>query len=185
MILEPADAYASDASDAYGVEKAIHDAEAPGAIHDGPQLEADDAEAPEELEEALDDLLNDIEHEAIAEKAAQRPPVKYNGNTALEIAEQVHQVQEMLTAGVRPNVIRRYCADEWGLSTRTAEKRMADARRKMVTDANCYDRTEKVGQMLQQLEKVLEDALKMRQGSNAIGAIRLQADLLQLLTRQN
>jgi hypothetical protein len=55
----------------------------------------------------------------------------------------------------------------------------------MVIDANVYDRQEKVGQMLQQLEQVLEQALTMRQGSNAIGALRLQADLLQLLTRQN
>jgi hypothetical protein len=39
--------------------------------------------------------------------------------------------------------------------------------------------------MLQQLEQVLEQALAMKQGSNAIGALRLQADLLQLLARQN
>jgi hypothetical protein len=55
----------------------------------------------------------------------------------------------------------------------------------MVTDANVMDRQEKVGQMLQQLEQVLEQALRLNQGSNAIGALRLQADLLQLLSRQN
>ena len=105
--------------------------------------------------------------------------------TAFEIVAQVHQVQEWLTQGKRPNQIRRLCAEQWGLKTRAAEQRMYDARRQMVIDANVYDRQEKVGQMLQQLEQVLEQSLQMRQGSNAIGAMRLQADLLQLLSRQN
>ena len=108
-----------------------------------------------------------------------------NAFNSIEIAAQIHAVQEWLTSGKRPNEIRRLCAQEWGLSTRVAETRMAMARRQMVVDANVYDRQEKVGQMLQQLEQVLEQALKMHQGSNAIGALRLQADLLQLLSRQS
>jgi hypothetical protein len=102
---------------------------------------------------------------------------------SIAIAQQVFQVQEWLSLGKRPNQIRRLCADEWGLSFRTAESRIQMARRQMVTDANVMDRQEKVGQMLQQLEQVLEQALAMRQGSNAIGALRLQADLLQLISR--
>lgn len=107
------------------------------------------------------------------------------GFRAHEIAEQIAQVQEWLTEGKRPNQIRALCAEHWGLKTRAAEQRMQDARRQMISDANCMDRKDKVAQMLQQLEKVLEQALDMKQGSNAIGALRLQADLLQLLTRQN
>jgi hypothetical protein len=99
--------------------------------------------------------------------------------------DQIHQVQEWLTQGKRPNQIRALCAEHWGLKTRSAEQRIQDARRQMVADANVMDRPEKVGQMLQQLEQVLEQALAMKQGSNAIGALRLQADLLQLLARQN
>jgi hypothetical protein len=104
---------------------------------------------------------------------------------AHEIVAQVHQVQEWLSLGKRPNQIRALCAERWGLKTRAAEQRIQDARRQMVTDANVMDRQEKVGQMLQQLEQVLEQALRLNQGSNAIGALRLQADLLQLLSRQN
>jgi hypothetical protein len=55
----------------------------------------------------------------------------------------------------------------------------------MVIDVNTYDRKEMAAKMLQSLETVLNQALEMRQGSNAIGAMRLQADLLQLLSRQN
>jgi hypothetical protein len=55
----------------------------------------------------------------------------------------------------------------------------------MILDVNVYDRKEMCAKMLQSLESVLNQALEMRQGSNAIGAMRLQADLLQLLSRQN
>lgn len=113
------------------------------------------------------------------------PKKKRKAFRAIEIANQIHQVQEWLTQGKRPNQIRQLCSEEWGLETRVAENRIQDARRQMVTDANVMDRPEKVGQMLQQLEQVLEQALAMKQGSNAIGALRLQADLLQLLARQN
>jgi hypothetical protein len=122
----------------------------------------------------------------VAEEPANAPePKKRKAFRAIEIAQQVHQVQEWLTQGKRPNQIRKLCSEEWGLETRTAENRIHDARRQMVADANVMDRPEKVGQMLQQLEQILEQALAMKQGSNAIGALRLQADLLQLLARQN
>ena len=104
---------------------------------------------------------------------------------AIEIVEQIHQVQEWLTQGKRPNQIRALCAEHWGLKTRAAEQRMQDARRQMILDVNTYDRKEMTAKMLQSLETVLNQALEMRQGSNAIGAMRLQADLLQLLSRQN
>jgi hypothetical protein len=110
---------------------------------------------------------------------------KRQGYRAIEIVEQIHQVQEWLTQGKRPNQIRALCAEHWGLKTRAAEQRMQDARRQMVVDVNTYDRKEMAAKMLQSLETVLNQALEMRQGSNAIGAMRLQADLLQLLSRQN
>jgi citrate synthase len=139
---------------------------------------------PEQPEEAV------AAEEAAAPVVADEPPAaaapkKRKAFRALEIAAQVHQVQEWLTEGKRPNQIRQLCSEQWGLETRVAEHRIQDARRQMVADANVMDRQEKVGQMLQQLEQILEQALQMKQGSNAIGALRLQADLLQLLARQN
>ena len=139
------------------------------------------ASAPSEVVSAEAQAAEEAEP-AEGGKKAPKQRVAYR---ALEIAAQIQQVQEWLTQGKRPNQIRALCAQEWGLGTRASEQRMQDARRQMVVDANVYDRQEKVGQMLQQLEQVLEQALTMRQGSNAIGALRLQADLLQLLSRQN
>lgn len=106
-----------------------------------------------------------------------------NAFTAPEIAKQIWQIQEWLVAGMRPNQIRKLCQQEWGLGTRTADSRITAARQQIVTDVNVMDRAQKVGQMVEQLEKVLEMSLATRQGSNAIGAIRLQSELLQLLAK--
>lgn len=144
-----------------------------------PQIEAQKPAAAD-AKNAIQVAPNEEQPTTKADGAKRR-----NAFNALEIAAQIHQVQEWLTAGYRPNMIRSLCEEHWGLSSRVAETRMASARQQMIADANVYDRKEKVGQMLQQLELVLQQALDLRQGSNAIGALRLQADLLQLLSRQN
>jgi len=153
----------------------------PSAVAYGNE-EADSADCGCEAEGPDDD--GDAEDNVPAEVGTQEPK-RRQAFKALEIAEQIHQVQEWLTLGKRPNEIRRLCDAKWGLSTRVSETRMADARRQMIIDVNTYDRKEMTAKMLQSLETVLNQALEMRQGSNAIGAMRLQADLLQLLSRQN
>ena len=155
--------------------QAVEAVEAPEAIQPG----ASSAPDASVIQEAIDKAVQSVLLDDIVQKKSKV------GNTHREIADQVHQVQEWLTLGKRPNQIRALCAELWGLKTRAAEQRIHDARKQMVVDCNDMDRKDKVGQMLQQLEEVLQQALDMRQGSNAIGAIRLQADLLQLLTRQN
>jgi len=117
--------------------------------------------------------------------AAGDVPKRRQAFTAYEIADQTRIVQDWLAAGVRPNVIRQRCSDRWGFSTRTAEHRMHAARRQMVADINIMDRAEKVSEMLEKLENVIEQALDSRMGANAIGAMRLQADLLQLIQKRN
>jgi hypothetical protein len=136
-----------------------------------------EAEGPDGDEDAAD--------ASVPAEVGTQDEKKRQAYRAIEIVEQIHQVQEWLTQGKRPNQIRALCAEHWGLKTRAAEQRMQDARRQMVVDVNTYDRKEMAAKMLQSLETVLNQALEMRQGSNAIGAMRLQADLLQLLSRQN
>lgn len=102
---------------------------------------------------------------------------------ALEIAEQVAIVQDWIAEGCRPNVIRRRCADRWGLATRTSEYRMSAARQQMIRDINTMDRAEKVGELIEKLDTIIEQAIDRNMGANAIGAMRLQADLLQLIQR--
>lgn len=145
--------------------------------------EADDAGAPDSS--AAPEASEATSAASPEATDAEETPAKRRRNaySAMEIAAQVAQVQEWLTMGKRPNQIRQLCADEWGLLSRAAESRMHEARKQMVVDVDVYVRKDKAAQMIQQLEQVLEQALQMRQGSNAIGALRLQADLLQLLSR--
>jgi hypothetical protein len=119
------------------------------------------------------------------DSAAGDVPKRRQAFTAYEIADQTRIVQDWLAEGVRPNVIRQRCADRWGIATRTAEHRMHAARRQMVADINIMDRSEKVSEMLEKLENVIEQALDSRMGANAIGAMRLQADLLQLIQKRS
>jgi hypothetical protein len=103
--------------------------------------------------------------------------------SAMEIAEQVYTVRDWLSHGKRPHDIRRLCADQWGLSCRTAEFRIAEARKAMVQDVEAIDRKELAAQALETLLKVQEQSLDTRQGSNAIGATRLMLELAGILGR--
>lgn len=152
----------------------------PPPIHAAPALEPDPSLPPDVAVESAFGELNETA-ENIDTAARQRSGK--NAFTAPEIAKQIWQIQEWLVAGMRPNQIRKLCQQEWGLGTRTADSRITAARQQIVTDVNVMDRAQKVGQMVEQLEKVLEMSLATRQGSNAIGAIRLQSELLQLLAK--
>lgn len=147
---------------------------------DPPALEAPQIPPDLATGTSADDPLDETA-ESIDSAARQRSGK--NAFTAPEIAKQIWQVQEWLIQGFRPNQIRRLCEQEWGLGTRTAESRIAAARLQIVQDVNVMDRSTKVGQMVEQLEKVLAISLETKQGSNAIGAIRLQSELLQLLSK--
>lgn len=123
-------------------------------------------------------LQDDIQVSAVMDRGKRRW-------TALEISEQVTRVQELLTSGYRPNLIRQLLQKEYGMAMATAEARLRAARQQMVSDLNVYDRKEKVAQMVQQLEEVVAKSLKGGREANVIGALRLQADLLQLYTNRN
>lgn len=110
-------------------------------------------------------------------------PGSINAFNSVEIADQLDAIQEWLTLGFRPNEIRRLSRERWGLSAQVADRRIQDARSRIIRDINVLDRPAKVAQMVEQLEQVLKMSIDTKQGSNAIGALRLQADLLQLLAR--
>ena len=58
---------------------------------------------------------------------------------------------------------------------------MAAARQQMIRDINIMDRSEKVSEMIEKLETVIQMSIERNMGANAIGAMKLQADLLQLI----
>ncbi len=119
----------------------------------------------------------------MAENPTAKPRKTRNAYCALEVAEQIFQVRDWLSHGKRPNEIRKLSADAWGLSSRTAENRIAQARREMVRDLDAIDRKELAAQAVETLLKVQEMSLDTRQGSNAIGATRLLLELAGIVGR--
>jgi DNA-binding transcriptional MerR regulator len=105
--------------------------------------------------------------------------------TSMEVARQVDQVREWLITGYRPNEIRRMCDEEWGLKTRASEGRMQEARREVLRDIAAIDRQEITAQMVESASDILKLARESRQLSNAIGALRLQAELLGINGRKS
>ena len=103
-----------------------------------------------------------------------------NRGTAMEISEQVDTVRKWLTMGLRPYEIRRKCAEQYGLAGRTADSRMAEARRQQGCDVGAIKREELLAQSIEALQQVLYESMDNKQCSNAIGAIRLMSELTGL-----
>ena len=100
------------------------------------------------------------------------------GARALEIAEQINLAKEMIISFHRPGEISEALADRWGLSTRTAGARLAQARKLITAEINDQDRQDIVAAMMQQCLKIAKEASETRQLSNSIGAMRLYGELV-------
>lgn len=100
--------------------------------------------------------------------------------TSMEISQQVGFVQDLLAQGLRSNLIRQQLAEKYGLASKTSEHRIQMARRQAIADINICDRAEMVSTLVERLDTVIQQAIANNMGSNAIGAMRLQAELLQL-----
>jgi hypothetical protein len=105
--------------------------------------------------------------------------------TALEIAQQVEEARSLLVQGWRQTKVRQHLTEQHGLSGRTADRRVEDARRAMVRDLDTIDRKEKAAQLLEAAEEILFMARESRQLSNALGALSFQARMLGLEAPRN
>ena len=99
------------------------------------------------------------------------------GENALIIAEQVRQVTAWLCDGHRPFEIRQKCSELWGLGDKTADDRMALARRQMLADVSVADRQEIAAQAMHAFSRIALESLETRQLSNAIGAWRAYCEI--------
>ena len=96
----------------------------------------------------------------------------------MEMAEQITFCQEQLVNFRTPSQIRRLLAERWGLTERSANRRIQAAREQIKRDANMADRQEIVATMMEQCLKIATEASETRQLSNAIGAMRLYGELI-------
>ena len=98
----------------------------------------------------------------------------------MEIAEQVDFAAELICNGKAPWQIRLVMTERWGLDRRTVERRTHEARKQLARELCGMDRGEKVAEMVGAMQKVLDMSIQNGRGSDAIGAMRLISEMLNL-----
>ena len=99
---------------------------------------------------------------------------------AAEIDRRIHTVVKLLSSAKTSSYVCRYASEEWGVDKRTAERYLAKAREIIRADYS-VDRSDFLGSRLALLDEIIEASIRTKQHSNAVGALKLQAQLTRLL----
>ena len=101
-------------------------------------------------------------------------------SNAAEIDRRVHTIVKLLSSAKTSSYVLRYCAEEWGVQKRQAETYLQRAREIIRADYS-VDRSDFLGSRLALLDEIIEASIRTKQHSNAVGALKLQAQLTRLL----
>ena len=96
------------------------------------------------------------------------------------INRRVHTVVKLLTSAKTNSYILRFCTEEWGVQKRQAETYLQRARETIKADYS-VERSDFLGTRLALLDEIIEASIRCKQHSNAVGALKLQAQLTRLL----
>ena len=99
---------------------------------------------------------------------------------AAEIDRRIHTVVKMLASAKTSSYVIRFCSEEWGVGQRMAEKYLARAR-EVIKAEYSIERSDFLGSRLALLDKIIQASIASKQHSNAVGALKLQAQLTRLL----
>ena len=99
---------------------------------------------------------------------------------AAEIDRRIHTVVKLLSSAKTSSYVCRYASEEWGVDKRTAERYMAKAREIIRADYS-IERHDFLDSRLALLDEIIESSIRTKQHSNAVGALKLQAQLTRLL----
>ena len=99
-----------------------------------------------------------------------------------EIDRRVHTVVKLLSAAKTSSYICRYARDEWGVTDSQAGRYLQRAREIIRADYS-IERSDFLGSRLALLDKIIDASINTKQHSNAVGALRLQAELTRLLDK--
>ena len=100
-------------------------------------------------------------------------------NNATEIDRQVHTVIKLLSSAKTNSYILRFCVQEWSVQKRQAETYLQRAREIIKADYS-VERSDFLDTRLALLEEIIEASIRCKQHNNAIGALKLQAQLTGL-----
>ena len=98
-----------------------------------------------------------------------------------EIDRRIHTVVKLLSSAKTSSYVCRYARDQWGeVSQATAERYMKSAREIIKADYS-VERSDFLGTRLALLDEIIEASIRCNQHSNAVGALKLQAQLTRLM----
>ena len=97
-----------------------------------------------------------------------------------EIDRRIHTAVKLLSSAKKTSYVCQYASDEWGVDRRAAERYLAKAREIIRADYS-VERSDFLGTRLALLNEIIEASIRCKQYSNAVGALKLQAQLTRLL----
>ena len=97
-----------------------------------------------------------------------------------EVDRRIHTVVKLLSSAKTSSYVHRFAAEEWGVSRRQSEVYLARAR-EIIKDDYSVERSDFLGTRLALLDEIIEASIRCKQHSNAVGALKLQAQLTRLL----
>lgn len=100
--------------------------------------------------------------------------------TKAEKKARVEELADMIVKGYSQRELNRHVADAWGLSQGSALLYIREARDIVKADLADIDRADMLAAKIQQLEQIARDSIASGRENNAIGAIRLLAELTGL-----
>lgn len=102
--------------------------------------------------------------------------------TKAETDRRSHEVVKLISSAKTNSYIFRFCAEEYGVGQRQAENYLRKAR-DIIREDYTIERSEFLASRMAVLDKVIESSLRKKQHSNAVGGLRLQAELARLLDK--
>ena len=97
--------------------------------------------------------------------------------TKLEKKARVEELADMVVKGYSQREMNRHVRETWGLSDDSATNYIREARDVVKSDLVDIDRTHMLAAKVQLLEQIARDSIASGRENNAIGAIRLLAEL--------
>ena len=97
--------------------------------------------------------------------------------TKVEKKARVEELADMIVKGYSKRELKRHVQQRWGLSEDSANLYIREARDVVKDDLVDLDRTDMLASKVQMLEQIARDSVASGRENNAIGAIRLLAEL--------
>ncbi|MDB4337844.1 hypothetical protein N9997_00685 [Synechococcus sp. AH-603-L18] len=97
--------------------------------------------------------------------------------TKVEKKARVEELADMIVKGYSQRELSRHVQETWGLSDDSAAIYIRQARDVVKEDLVDIDRTDMLASKVQMLEQIARDSVASGRENNAIGAIRLLAEL--------